>query len=140
MHSTSPAATTGPDRVGAWARLAVALASVFLMLAGQSVPGLAGQDRNRPVMIEICAADGAGRVLVGGAPMPDDCRCVDCTCCLSGGAVPAGPIPGGEDARAPLQFALLHALADRGIVPAAAEQYWAAPRGPPNPNPNTGTR
>lgn len=121
----------GPRMAGRVWRAAIGLCAVLVLLVGQSLAGFASHDGSGLAWIEICGEEGTHYVLVAGSETPEDCVCTDCDCTPAGLGLTAAPLPGTWQIGRPDGAVRVCAPARAQVVPEAAEQYWAATRGPP---------
>jgi hypothetical protein len=120
-----------PGSADALLRAAIGLFAVLALLVGQASVGFAGHDGSGLAWIEICGEEGTHYALVGGNETPEDCVCTDCRCTLAGVGLKAAPAPATWQAGGDAMAVRVQIARHEQIVPEAAEQYWAATRGPP---------
>ena len=117
----------------------VGIIAAIMMLAGQSL-AVGAMQSSGGIWIEICSGSGVKMVQTEDTPPMNDCsHCDYCTVRFS--AVASGPFPLSLFGPAPV-FAHVQFVAVSADTKPAAEQYWAANRGPPltsevNMTPNT---
>lgn len=137
MLPTPSTAHPRPDPASGLLRAVAAVLAVLALVLGQAAPAAAGQGESALVWIEICGEDGAGHALVGSHESPETCICTDCDCLLSGPGPALDPSPVSYQYGTSYGAGAASPGARSQIVPDAAEQYWAATRGPPRQKANT---